>query len=838
MNRLSRPLLSIILFFIALTVQAQEVKYKEMAQYDSLRKAVPREKIYMQLDKSVYAMGDTIWFKGYLINASLLNYSETSALIYVDVISKNGQVVQTVSLPTLYGLSWGGFALDPNKYEPGSYTIRAYTNWMQNFGDAFLFKKEIQVLDLAPPSTNTVSTSTAKNQNTKSNASSNAKKPAVDLQFLPEGGTWVAERPQKLAFKALNINGKGIPVEGEIVDSKQQKIESFSANSLGMGVINFTPKTGETYTANYKSALANGSQALPKTQANGVTLRVKNSFNNDSISVTVLSDLPNQELTVLGQSRGVLCFLVKVKPGLTFKTFRVAKSIFPTGVSQILVQNAQQQVLNERNFFINHHDELKVQLSTSAESYSLRDSIPLHLKVTDQAGKPISGSFSLAVTDDGQVKKDSLNDENILSYLLMSSDLKGEIENPGHYFNQNNEQSHEDLEALMLTQGWVSYQWDLTKKLTFKPEKEFTVIGKVTNITNKPIAKGKITLLSTKKGLMVMDTVTNEKGEFVFKNFPVMDSLSFLIQALNAKGNRGTIGIEMNEFKRPATAVVPAKQTIIAEAEPTDSVSKQLVANQRKADTYRGGGIGLREVKITGKKVVKRSKNLNGPGEADQTISEADLDKMNKKTLLNVLEENVKGFRTGVRRKSNIREFFVDFAVVKLVIDGVDVDFFFEKTGGPSYDEHFQHIKYYLDYYQAEDVQGIEIMRQPRNAGRYRMEFLHPMDETEYAFIEITTKTGAGPFLKKSANMYIYKPLPYGDNKFFYSPKYTAANKTSKKPDLRSTIYWAPNLVTNKDGEANTHFFSSDLKGTYTAWLEGSDIQGNFGFKVIKIVVK
>lgn len=838
MSSYSRPLLSFILFLITLSTQAQEAKYKEMAQYDSVRKTVPKEKIYLHLDKSVYAMGDTIWFKGYLIDASLLNYSATSALVYIEAINKKGQVVQTVSLPTVYGLTWGGFALDPNKYEPGTYVIRAYTNWMQNFGDAFLFKKEIQVLDLAPPPIVAPGTSTAKNQPTRGNSSSNAKKPAVDLQFLPEGGTWVAERPQKLAFKAININGKGIAVEGEIVDSKQQKIETFSANDLGMGSFYFTPKTGETYTANFKTAIGNGTQALPKTQATGVTLKLKNNFKADSINITVLSDLPNQELTVLGQSRGVLCFLVKLKPGSTFKTFRVAKSIFPTGVCQVLVQNTQQQTLNERNFFINHHDELKVQLNAGAESYTVRDSIPLHLKITDQNGKPVSGSFSLAVTDDGQVKKDSLNDENILSYLLMSSDLKGEIENAGYYFNHNSEQKHEELDALMLTQGWVSYQWDLAKKPVFRPEKELTVSGKVTNIANKPIVKGKITLLSTKKSLMVMDTVTNDKGEFTFKNFPAMDSLSFLIQALNAKGNRGTIGIEMNEFKRPPIAIAPAKQQITAELEPTDSISKQLVINQRRADTYRGGGIGLREVKITGKKVVKRSKNLNGPGEADETLSEADLDKMNKKTLLNVLEENVKGFRTGVRRKSTVREFFVNFAIVKLVIDGVDVDFFYQSTGGPSFDEHYQHIKYYLDYYTAEDIQGIEIMRNPGKAGRYRMEFLHPMDDTEYVFIEITTKTGAGPFLKKSANMYIYKPLPYGDNKVFYSPKYTAANKANKKPDLRSTIYWAPNLVTNKDGEANTHFFSSDQKGTYTAWLEGSDIQGNLGFKVIKIIVK
>lgn len=810
-----------------------------MAQYDSVLKAMPREKLYMQLDKSVYAMGDTIWFKGYLINASLLNHSLTSGLVYAEMINKNGDVVQTLSLPTQYGLTWGGFALDPNKYEAGSYTFRAYTNWMQNFGDAFLFKKEIQLLAIAIPQAEVAGTQTIKFQSQKVSQASNAKKQPIDLQFLPEGGTWIAERPQKLAYKAIGVNGKGLAIEGDIIDSKQQKISSFKSNALGMGYVEFTPNAGEAYTANFKTANSNGNQSLPKVQANGVTLKVSNNLGSDSISISFLSDLANQELTLLGQARGVLCFLAKIKPGATYKTIHIAKSVFPTGVSQILIQNAQQQTLNERAFFINHHDELKVKLTSSQASFSVRDSIPLHLKVTDQAGNPVTGSFSLAVTDDSQVKKDSLNDTNILSYLLMSSDLKGEIENPGYYFNSTSQQQHEELDALMLTQGWVSYQSDLAKKPAFKAEKELTITGKITNITNKPIAKAKITMLSTRKLLMLMDTVTNDKGEFLFRNFPVMDSVAFVIQALNAKGNRGTLGIEMNEFKRPAITVASKKQLVVAD-EPIDSISAQLVASQRQSASFGNGGIALREVKITGKKIIKRSKNLNGPGEADQTLTDADLEKLNKKTLLNVLEENVKGFRAGVPRRSISREFMVNFALVKLIIDGIDVDFFFSKSDGmPTLaDEHYQHLKFYLDYYTAEDVQGIEVMRNPRNAGSYRMEFLQPMDDREFAFIEITTKTGSGPFLKKSANMYIYKPQPYGDNKIFYSPRYTVANRTDKKPDLRSTIYWMPNLLTDKNGETSTSFFSSDKKGTYTAWLEGSDMDGNFGFKAIQIVVK
>ena len=86
--------------------------------------------------------------------------------------------------------------------------------------------------------------------------------------------------------------------------------------------------------------------------------------------------------------------------------------------------------------------------------------------------------------------------------------------------------------------------------------------------------------------------------------------------------------------------------------------------------------------------------------------------------------------------------------------------------------------------------------------------------------------------------MYLYRPVNYGDNKVFYHPKYTLANKSDKKPDFRSTIYWNPNLLTNEKGESTISFFAADKPGSYTVWIEGTDLQGNFGFKTMKLLIK
>lgn len=825
---------SLLLLNQSLYAQQIDDKRKIIAQYDSLNRFLPKEKLYVHFDKSIYTTQDTIWFKAYLLDESLKSPAQLSGLIYVEMIDYKGDVVKSIALPTESGITWGSLPID-SKYQSGNYTFRAYTNWMQNFGERYFFKKELKIVSLdgqeQTPKENRNSLVVTK----KIPQSFIKRGQDVDVQFLPEGGTWVAGIDQKMAFKAIKSNGKGTAIAGEVIDSKKNVILQFASNQKGMGYFKLNPKLDEEYTVVYKNT-AIKPQSLPKALPNGITLQVSNDFLSDSLRITITATLPNRMLYVLGQSRGALCFVSLSHTNTPVRTIKVSKEIFPSGIGQIILLDANKQPINERSFFINHHDQLKVAVTTTAAAYSTRDSIPLQLKVTDAIGNPVIGSFSMAVTDDGQVAKDTLNDSNILTYLLLSSNLKGEIENPGQYFSQANQESHNDLEALVLTQGWASYYNQAINTTPFTAEKEFTISGKVTNILNKPIAKANISLLGRNKKMMFLQAVTNDKGQFVFDKLPALDSASFVIQALNAKDRKGTLGIELNEFKRPEISLVP-QISVTDSVEVIDTIVNNMVKTQQEAYVITNGGLMLREIKVVGKRAVKKSKNLNGPGEADLTLTDADLEKVAKKTLYQVLQEQVRGFRSGAINKTMEQAFFVNSSIVKLIIDGTDVDFFYEPFMN-SKNEHYLFLKTYLDYYTAEDIAGIEVMYTQRNTGAYKMQFVNPMSEVEFSFIEITTKSGAGPFLKKAANMYLYKPMDYGDLRVFYSPKYTPSTKTIKGTDFRSTIYWMPSLITNEKGEASTSFFSSDKKGSYTVWLEGSDMMGNFGVGALKLQVK
>ena len=815
----------------------QTIPQQIISKYDSIRNVAPREKLYIHFDSNVYTQQDTIWFKAYLVNATLNTQSSLSALIYAELLNTNGDVIDILSLPTTLGLTWGAFALNEDKYPAGSYTFRAYTNWMKNFGNTYIFQKEIKILSTEVKlqvASNAKPGRSTTNLNRTAPSRSNGEN---DIQFLPEGGNWMSGVYQKMAFKAINPVGKGIEINGEIIDSKQHKITDFKSNAMGMGYFQMTPLAGEIYTAKIKTPTNVVSKNLQQSQISGTALQVDPLYSKDSVRIIITTNLPEQELTVIGQSRGVLCFVAVIKSGLGRKTIKIAKNIFSTGVAQVLIMNGKKQLLNERNFFVDFENHLKINGTTQIASYGIRDSIPISIKVTDQMGKPISGSFSIAVTDDGQVLKDSINDTHILSYLLLSSDLKGEIENPGSYFHQPNEQTKRDLDALMLTQGWVSYDWTSKSKPQFKAEKEYTISGNVTNLMNKPSVGAKVALLGKNKSFMLIDTLTNDKGEFIFDRLPYLDSASFVIQALNTKGKKGTLGITVNEFMRPPVIAL-SKNKIDDNAQPLDSISSKLIATKNEAyQAALKSGIVLREVKIVGKRTIKGSKNLNGPGEASQILGEKELGPIAKKTLLQVLEEKIKGFRAGNRRKSLVRDYFVNGDLARFVIDGMELDFFYTPSENMGGDDYYQFVKGYLDYYNAEDIKGVETMENGLSF-RYKSRFKDPLDENTYAFIEITTKTGAGPFLKKSANLYLIRPINYGSTKVFYQPKYRSINKSDKRPDFRSTLYWNPNVVSNENGEAQFSFFSSDKKGTYTVWIEGTDTMGGIGMKTMRILIK
>lgn len=878
------------------------------------------EKLYLQTDKYSYTTGDTLWFKAYLLDAAYLNASSLSGLIYLEIVNDSNDVLQRLIVPAYIGRGYGQLTLDRKLMPPGNYYLRAYTNWMRNFGERYIYQKAFSItgtrtsdwiinysaqvkqeadqenvslrmklseLDSIPVQLRTINLRVLDNKRTlareevrtgsdgsldfqfnlpgKSSARNitislrdAAKQDPVnelvvplqfnrpgniDLQFMPEGGNMVAGLPARVAFKALNEDGLGATIFGNIIDSKGKTIVPFHSTHAGMGVFSFFPLYGETYSAVID--LPGGqhrSYSLPMIQTTGITLQVDNDYHKDSTQITIHStaddQVSNKTYLLLAQARGIICYGASFKLKNGVAKVAIHNSTFPEGIVRFTVSGKDNRILNERKVFINHQSLLSIQITPHQSSYGLRDSVALDILVKDGEGQPVVGSFSMAVTDDGQVPTDSIKQNSIVSQLLLTGDLKGNIEDPGYYLPgalQYPERWRE-LDQLLLTQGWVGYDWNemeaIAQKLPFSSEPEFAIRGRVTNMFNKPVAGSKVTLLATRP-LIMTNTVTNQKGDFVFTNLIPVDTPVYFLQSVNKKDKKFNVGIEMEEFKPP---VFTARQERIIpwyvnmETARLETINKQIQAKKERESIT--GIKTLEEVVVTAKKVVRDSKNLNGPGEADQVIGEEELKKAGRKTLGDLLKERVKGF--GERAtKYGTRYFAINSMVVHLVIDGITVERF-KPEGLTMYD----YFRQYMDYYDAEEIKGIEIMRSSRFQMSYTTAFLDPMAVPwDHAFVEITTRGGVGPFLKKEVGTYLYRPLPFNIPRKFYVPKYTAASVPDKS-DIRSTIFWAPDIVTNKEGRATVSFYTADLPAKYSIILEGSDLQGTIGATRTSIIVR
>jgi hypothetical protein len=655
-----------------------------------------------------------------------------------------------------------------------------------------------------------------------------------DVQFLPEGGNLVAGLLAHIGFKAIGEDGKGINITGVIVDKNQKQVAAFQSLHNGMGSFDLMVQPGESYTAKVNLPGMVKEYPLPVIKNTGTVLRVVNPADKDSVTVSLsaTNDLiqSGESYFLIGKSRGIICYaaVLNFKDGMVRR--KIAKQLFPSGITHFILTNTKGQPLNERLVFVDHKDNLHVELETDKPAYAPHDSVAVRIKVTDNSGTPVAGNFSLAVTDDAQVKQDSLNSENIITRLLLTTDLKGYVEQPGYYLRTKTDEAWQASDNLLLTQGWVSYDWQADKQHpAFAAEDEFEIKGQVQNAFNKPLKATNVTLLS-KTPVFVRDTLTDKDGRFTFRNFPVIDTPAFIIKAVNRHDKSFNVGIVMDNVK-PLPFVKPSGAAI----QPWYIGSDTALLNAAKNNRTRSQQVYLdpnahllKEVNITAKKIIKDSQNLNGPGNADLVLDEKDMIKAGKKNWLDIFQENIKGFREGP-----YGYYFIEDKYVSLIVDGVR----FSPIGIITVGDYVEAVKNYLQSNNAEDIKGVEVMVSSKYYGDYMRRFF-PFAPPVFAFIEITTRSGKGPVLTvNTPGIYLYKPLALSWPKQFYKPKYDVDDTVKHLPDTRSTIDWEPNLITDKDGNASVFFYSADKPASYTLIIEGTDGNGNLGYQESKITI-
>jgi len=775
----------------------------------------PQEKIHLHTDRNFYISGEKIWFKAYVTEAATHQFPTFSNYVYVELISPADTLVNRVMIRENNGMFYGNIPIT-EVIPAGNYTLRAYTRYMENLGDDYFFKKNIRIGKL----------NGGNGENRNIGASLALAQSDFDISFFPEGGNLVEGSLCKVAFKALNRSGHSETISGKLIDETGVEITDIKTLHAGMGMFVFTPLPGRRYYLKCQNETGREKQfELPQTNPIAYTLTVSLRGNNLLLEVKRPAKASEMPLYLLAHCRGiVLHFSVwdKVKKAAVF-----AQDQFPAGVIQFVLFDSQMNPLSERLVFSKKEMSEKIEFRTDKEIYNHRDHVISTLLFSDSSDIISQfGHFSVAITDNKDIAVDEST--TILSSLLLSSELKGYIETPAFYL-QDDPVSNAALDLLMMTHGWRRYNIPEVVKGNLESPKipfqeSLEISGRVKSlIFGRPIANCEILTMSVDGSVDI--TSTNNNGLFKFSGLDFPDSTSFFIQALNKRG-RGDVNLLVDNELLHKSVGVPQNPhlnpTIYkgeVEINPNGFIEKAGLRAQYDEDMW---VINLNEVEVTVSKIAKKDDprlQFWANVASDATISRADIDRFYGVYVSDYLylTSGIMVYSNGVVSIRGSRGLPVVF------IDGV------EQTWPESLSHRSQSP---LERVTINEIESIDVFKGFGTT-------IFGMRGANGA-ISITTKRGNNSPILEKPNHIVYIPLGYQKPIEFYSPKYeTLEARQSSLPDCRTTIFWKPDIVISEDkDEVTFDFYTSDFSTTYSVVIEGLTNDGRIVRQVEKIQVK
>ncbi|GGA70907.1 hypothetical protein GCM10008015_09540 [Flavobacterium palustre] len=785
------------------------------------QKSIPDiEKIYLHTDRSTYFVGEDLWYKAYNVRASNNLLFDNSNILYVELISFDSKMIARNKTNLKMGLGHGDFQLvDSIKVKPGKYQLRAYTNWNRNFGDDFIFKKDIEIIDVFE----------AQDKTKRSKSISSESKPAkkevakqnfYKVEFFPEGGSLLENVACVVGFKAVDSNGKPIEINGELLDSNNELVTTFESVHDGMGKLQMLPMEGKSYYAKIKTSTGTEiRQELPNVLQQGYLLNFRTIKGRNIISISTneatLSQNPNTKLTVICKAKGIPYLETSQILNETSLSFELPKDKTPEGISQItLFDNNKPQ--SERLIYVEKEKNFEVELETDKEIYELNEKAVITVSSKSKSGEGKSASFSLSVTDMNGVENDNF-ESNISSYFLMESDIRGKVYHPAYYFDTNNPKRLEHLDNLLLTQGWRDFVWknvhQIDQKKLFKAEKGITISGRVKQLfSEKPLINNNLTLaLMSKKNRNIFSTVTDSIGRFQFENLMFSGKTNMYLNTRDEKGKfRGEIVLDSIEL---APIPILLKKEVMSLPDTISSfaenVLKKFIANGVKPENI------LKEVVIKSKNKFVRPVFY---GVADYSYT-ADESTKKLTTIYDVLDKvpgvvvvdrsvyviGASVIGVGARDETPEGELIPDKTPLILI------------DGSPMIDARE------LDWILPNDVEKIDVIQSSIVKDLFILE-----KETDGSVISIFTNGNRGNKSKKDPFHSIKKEIEgFYTARIFYSPDPEKPNpELDKNAAVRNTIYWNPYVHPDETGNASVNYYNTKVETKVKVALEGITANG------------
>ncbi len=426
------------------------------------------------------------------------------------------------------GQCHGEFTLDQLTFYSGFYEIRAYTKYMLNFGEDVVFSRVFPVFE-KPHKEGDYGQPQIK-KHTRNYANKRGAPPRgkdINVAFYPEGGNLVSGVESGVAFQATDKYGMPIEVSGIIINERKEEVARFSPVHNGRGVFFFTPASGK-----HKAIVSYGDKKqevdMPLSLPEGFVMEVDNLSYPDSIGITLRKSVNTPVemfgVAVLNGGRLQNNFYVQIEDSEKV-SHNIDKTQLPSGVSQIVLFNSNGEILCDRLIFIsNNEDILDINAKSGKRFYMPYELVEMEFSVTDKNFNPASTTFSLSVRDGENMVE---GNNNILTDLLLMSEIKGYVRNPAYYFEDDNDETrHKALDLLLMVQGWRRYSWKQMVgtepfDLKYLPEQGIETTGQVVtfNLFNKQIPNANIDV-----GLFLHQKGGEDENDFIFAETLETDS--------------------------------------------------------------------------------------------------------------------------------------------------------------------------------------------------------------------------------------------------------------------------------------------------------------------------
>lgn len=770
----------------------------------------PQEKVFLHADRGSYSIGESIWLKAWCTLDGQPSF--LSKILYVDLVNnQNGEVVSKKML-RLDQLGSAHAVLDINKdWNSGNYTLRAYTLWMQNF-PAFIHQKSIYIYGKDFRKTNSPIPNT------------------IHLQFFPEGGELITGVTNYLAFKATNNQGLPVPFNGTLQNGSQSI--PLVALHDGMGVVEFEPTSAPL---TLQSKFQTAKLEMPKVQTEGIALHVNNSSPTRATIMVQRSEQNKEKfsrLYVIAQMQGKPILTAKLNLDEDQNSFLLPKKDLPAGIVQITVFAENGMPLAERLLFIHNFSIVKPVLTLD----TLQTGARKLNHWTFQLPSPQSYSLSTLVSEAAMSSRIGI-DENILTSLLLTSDIKGYVHQPGYYFSSKDTAVTNRLDLVMLTHGWRRFDWNALRNndtvvLKYPVESSIQIVGKMNKTEKGAVVKdGKVGfIIKTEDSTTILsEAKLTDKGEFMVNGLDYNKSAT--VHYLGTENKRADVPVNVKlypSFIDSLQKVFPYQPLVNLDTfnikSGSDPLAQYLRASIEKVDTF--GKEYLANVTVTAKKRSPQD-SLNAAyatGQFENVGMIIDPGKFPQyQTVWQVVQASVPGINVqGDPFNPNV--FFNRYAgndvFSSMSADNPEAQAAMPGTaGGILYILNELPVsKDIINTLMPEDVALIKAVRGPEG---------FVLGASEGALIFYTKKGAARRTAIYDKDFASLNRMGYDIPRIFYQPDYTQFPGLNKAaPDNRNTLYWEGKPTPKVDGKYHIRFHNNDQAKSFKLVVQGIDTNG------------